>query len=102
MSGGIGSILIGDLFGDAGGGVDGVDGSGYVCGDVCGGGVDAGCCCCLLCSSTSIRIAVPKRTADLLSCLLLLLTTLSLLCSSSMSVSSDVVDAGNILVSSLE
>ena len=99
MSGDIGSILIGDLFGDVGGGVDGVDGSG----DVCGGGVDAGCCCCLLCSSsTSIRIAVPKRTADLLSRLLLLLTTLSLWRSSSTSVSSDVVDAGNILVSSLE
>ena len=99
LSGDIGSTTIGDCGGGDDGGV-GVDGCGGGGDD---GGVDAGCCCCcLLCSSTSILNAVPRRTADHLSRLLLLRTTLSLLCSSSMSVSSDVVDVGNILVSSLK
>ena len=99
--------LMGDAMGDVGGDIIGersgeigsnIIGDGDVCG--CDGGVDVRGC--LLCSSTSILSAVPRRVADLHSLLLLLLTTLSLRCSSSISVSSDVMDAGNILVSSLK
>ena len=100
LSGEIGSNTIGDC---GGGGVD--CGGGDVRGggvDGCGGGGDDGGCACCARSSTSILRAVPKRTADLRALLLLLLTTLSLWRSSSTSVSSDVVDAGNILVSSLK